>query len=70
MMCLELMKKMMRGVRICYFIEGYCEFCFLYYIGFNFSYLLMFDSGMSEVVTVHSVTVGWLLNFPNPYVGL
>lgn len=70
MMCLELMKKMMRGVRICYFIEGYCEFCFLYYIGFNFSYLLMFDSGMSEV-TVQSVTVGWfLLNFPNPYVGL
>ena len=70
MMCLELMKKMMRGVRICYFIEEYCEFRFLYYIGFNFSYLPMFDSGMSEV-TVQSVTVGWfLLNFPNPYVGL
>ena len=26
-MCLELMKEMMRGVRICYFIEGCHEFC-------------------------------------------
>ena len=27
--CLELMREKMRGVRICYFIEGYYELLFL-----------------------------------------
>jgi hypothetical protein len=30
-MCLELMRGMMRGVRICYFIEGYETFFFFFF---------------------------------------
>ena len=52
-MCLELMKKMMRGVRICYFIEGYCELFFAFY----FTTLELFFSicVMSEVTVCYGM---------------
>ena len=44
-MCLELMREMMRGVRICYFIEGCYEVAFgffFFYIGRDIDHLLNF----------------------------
>ena len=39
-MCLELMRGMMRGVRICYFIGGY-EFFFLFLEGEKMFFLII-----------------------------